>query len=156
MAEHHSEENMANFDNTKRSNRAELTNEGGKTVPYEVGYGRPPKDTQFKPGRSGNPLGRPKRALSFAPEIADALPESIIEHDKSITNKLAIVRTAVMGARKDAKAAIEFMQFCEKYARHEADPSAADDDAFVEKLAAGEPGTSKETSTDAREQDEEA
>ena len=28
---------------------------------YEIGYGRPPKATQFKPGVSGNPMGRPKR-----------------------------------------------------------------------------------------------
>jgi len=28
--------------------------------PYEVGYGKPPKKTQFKPGQSGNPKGRTK------------------------------------------------------------------------------------------------
>lgn len=27
---------------------------------YTVGYGNPPKDSQFKPGKSGNPRGRPK------------------------------------------------------------------------------------------------
>jgi hypothetical protein len=27
---------------------------------YEVGYKKPPKSTQFKRGRSGNPRGRPK------------------------------------------------------------------------------------------------
>jgi len=27
---------------------------------YEVGHGKPPKDTRFKPGQSGNPGGRPK------------------------------------------------------------------------------------------------
>ncbi len=27
---------------------------------YEVGYGKPPKNTQFKKGKSGNPKGRPK------------------------------------------------------------------------------------------------
>lgn len=27
---------------------------------YEVGYGKPPKSTQFKPGQSGNPKGRTK------------------------------------------------------------------------------------------------
>src|SRR4051812_27923726 len=32
---------------------------------YEVGYGRPPKHSQFKPGESGNPLGhrRPQKSL---------------------------------------------------------------------------------------------
>jgi hypothetical protein len=29
---------------------------------YEVGYGRPPKHTRFKPGQSGNPRGRPAGA----------------------------------------------------------------------------------------------
>jgi hypothetical protein len=28
---------------------------------YEVGRGKPPKKTQFKPGKSGNPSGRPKK-----------------------------------------------------------------------------------------------
>ena len=32
---------------------------------YEVGYGRPPKHTRFKPGQSGNPRGRPKGAKSL-------------------------------------------------------------------------------------------
>lgn len=27
---------------------------------YEVGYGRPPRHSQFQPGRSGNPRGRPR------------------------------------------------------------------------------------------------
>jgi hypothetical protein len=31
-----------------------------ETADYEVGYGKPPKETRFKPGQSGNPRGRPK------------------------------------------------------------------------------------------------
>ena len=27
---------------------------------YEIGYGRPPRRSQFQPGHSGNPNGRPK------------------------------------------------------------------------------------------------
>src|SRR5215213_6143909 len=29
---------------------------------YEVGYRKPPRHTQFKPGQSGNPKGRPRQS----------------------------------------------------------------------------------------------
>jgi len=32
------------------------------TDDYEVGYGKPPKKSQFPKGTSGNPTGRPKKA----------------------------------------------------------------------------------------------
>ena len=35
--------------------------ESPKSEAYEVGYGKPPKHSQFKPGQSGNKKGRPKR-----------------------------------------------------------------------------------------------
>jgi hypothetical protein len=36
---------------------------------YEVGYGKPPKNTQFQKGVSGNPKGRPKNSLNFDDEL---------------------------------------------------------------------------------------
>ena len=36
---------------------------------YEVGYGKPPRNTQFQKGVSGNPKGRPKKARDFDHEL---------------------------------------------------------------------------------------
>ena len=41
---------------------------------FEVGYGKPPKSTQFKKGQSGNPGGRPKKsAPTVASQIANLM-----------------------------------------------------------------------------------
>jgi hypothetical protein len=44
---------------------------------YSTGYGKPPRDRQFKPGQSGNPKGRPKGAKNFATVFAEELRASI-------------------------------------------------------------------------------
>ena len=48
------------------------------TAGYEVGYGKPPKDTQFKAGRSGNPKGRPKGSRSAITILRKALEEKVV------------------------------------------------------------------------------
>lgn len=44
---------------------------------YTVGYGRPPKSTQFKKGTSGNPAGKPKGSRSFASYLNEALSKKV-------------------------------------------------------------------------------
>ena len=44
---------------------------------YEVGYKKPPKHTQFKPGRSGNPKGRPKAAKGLNTLARDLLTQKV-------------------------------------------------------------------------------
>lgn len=43
----------------------------------DVGHGRPPTRTQFKPGQSGNPRGRPKRAKGMKTITIEVLTEKV-------------------------------------------------------------------------------
>ena len=46
---------------------------------YEVGYAKPPVETRFKPGQSGNPRGRPKGAKNKPQHIStDTLHDIIL------------------------------------------------------------------------------
>lgn len=44
---------------------------------YDVGYGKPPKRTQFKKGKSGNPKGRPKGAKGVKASLKRELESKI-------------------------------------------------------------------------------
>ena len=43
----------------------------------EVGYGRPPKNTRFKSGQSGNPKGRPAGRPNAKTTIARVISEKV-------------------------------------------------------------------------------
>lgn len=73
---------------------------------YGVGYGKPPKMSQFKPGVSGNPKGRPKNVPSDLATIILGVLEHPIRHRESGQEKttpawelnlMALVQRAVRG-----------------------------------------------------------
>lgn len=77
---------------------------------YEVGYGKPPKHTRFKPGQSGNPKGRPKASKSFREEMAEELAERITikERGREVTlskRRLMVKALFNKAAKGDVRAA---------------------------------------------------
>ncbi|HYL33442.1 MAG TPA: DUF5681 domain-containing protein [Stellaceae bacterium] len=75
---------------------------------YTVGYGRPPRSSQFKPGKSGNPKGRPKGAKNFATVIQEELEVKIAVTEngrrRKITKRQAVAKQLVnKAAAGDAK-----------------------------------------------------
>ena len=45
---------------------------------YEVGYGKPPSHTRFKPGQSGNPRGRPRGSRNVQPSLSEERIKALI------------------------------------------------------------------------------
>jgi hypothetical protein len=56
---------------------------------YDVGYGKPPKAGQFKPGQSGNPNGKPKGAKNLKTELEEELHETIPIKEQGKTKKVS-------------------------------------------------------------------
>jgi len=71
---------------------------------YEVGYGRPPKATQFKQGQSGNPRGRPKASKNVGTMLEEVFFQKIPITEKGVRREVtvleAILRQLVNGALK--------------------------------------------------------
>jgi hypothetical protein len=77
---------------------------------YEVGYGRPPKHTRFKPGESGNPKGRPKGTKNLATDLSEELAEKIVVNEGGkqlkISKQRAMIKSLLAKALKgDTRAA---------------------------------------------------
>src|ERR1700687_1673760 len=78
---------------------------------YPIGYKKPPRHTQFKPGQSGNVKGRPKGTKNFATVLDKELRTKIEVTEngkrKKISKRDAIVKQTVnKAAAGDPKATV--------------------------------------------------
>lgn len=80
---------------------------------YEVGYGKPPVETRFQPGQSGNPKGRPKGAKNRRPALSEERMKDIIldeayrditvrdgERNATVPMAQAVMRSIAVNAAK--------------------------------------------------------
>ena len=83
------------------------------------GFGRPPRQTQFKKGVSGNPRGRPKKVSDFKTDLAAELQERIVvtENGKQrrVTKQRAFVKTLTAAAIKKDIRAVNALLACIKF-----------------------------------------
>jgi len=80
---------------------------------YAVGYGKPPRHSQFKPGQSGNPKGRPKGTRGFAAELTEELGETIRVSEngkiKKLSKQRAMIKSLVAKAAKGDPKSIQIV-----------------------------------------------
>ena len=76
---------------------------------YAIGYGRPPTSSQFQPGQSGNPKGRPTGARNASSMARTALERMVSIQVKGTWRKMTVrkaayLRLAERAVAGDAKA----------------------------------------------------
>lgn len=73
-----------------------------KASSYAVGYGRPPKATQFKKGQSGNPRGRPKGSRSVGALLQGILNQRIAVTENGRTKRIPALEIMLRRLANDA------------------------------------------------------
>lgn len=85
---------------------------------YEVGYGKPPKATQFRSGASGNPSGKRKAAPSLSQLLDRILAEKVEVSERGQSRRISkeevflrqMVAKAIGGDRQYGKLVLDYLQ----------------------------------------------
>ena len=89
---------------------------------YEIGYRRPPQQSRFTPGKSGNPKGRPKGSRNFMTLLEQELAAPIVVNEngkkKKISRMQAMTKRLVTGALQgDQKALLTLVEILRRTGR---------------------------------------
>jgi hypothetical protein len=69
---------------------------------YEVGRGKPPRSTRFKPGQSGNPGGRRKGSRNFKTIMLDVLDSEIELTENGRKRKVMLIEAIILRQAQEA------------------------------------------------------
>ena len=87
---------------------------------YEVGYGRPPKATQFRPGQSGNPTGGRKSSKTIGARVREVMNSKVTVTEQGRTRRMSrfdvmLRHSADAAMRGDLRALKLLMEFRHRY-----------------------------------------
>jgi hypothetical protein len=78
--------------------------------PYDVGYGKPPRRSQFKRGQSGNPSGKRRGVRSLRLDLVQELSEEVRVSEngkiRQLTKQQLVIKALVTKAAKGDTRAI--------------------------------------------------
>lgn len=122
-----------------------MSNNSKKKVPgdYEVGYGKPPKHSQYVKGETGNPFGRARQSPDLDAAIAKQLRRKVTITEGGEQRRLRLVDALAMRITSDAakgrpaairevKASMKRRREVEEAEREKSDSDMSDEDIFVE------------------------
>jgi len=81
---------------TARTKQGNAASRGYSDRAYAVGYGRPPIESRFQPGASGNPRGRRKGRKNLKTLIRKALTASISIQEGTKTRRVSKIEGVVL------------------------------------------------------------
>jgi hypothetical protein len=74
----------------------------GAPVDYEVGRGKPPRSSRFKPGQSGNPGGRKKGSLNMRTVLKAVLESEIEVTENGYRRKVPLLEAILLRQANEA------------------------------------------------------
>jgi len=108
-----------------------------------IGYGKPPKHTQFKPGESGNPNGRRKGSRNFKTELLEKLKSPVKVNQNGRVSRISTQRAGLevlfaKALQGDQRAIEQVVRLAEKYDQPTVattDSMSSDDQAILDAYA---------------------